>query len=187
MCRVDQVVDLVLQILVVKSVTNDDKGKRHRFLISDGKYSCQLCIMLGHDNLVEMLESGKLEKFGIICLKKYAINKASDKTVLIIMEPECLVKGSDVERKIGDPLSWDLSGKKLQCTSSVSQSVSSIEKKHQKRDVNQFKLILFDNLYFLLSNSKIRSPIPIYSILFFSYQSFYKLEELSFGSTQFFV
>ncbi|XP_074596897.1 replication protein A 70 kDa DNA-binding subunit-like [Brevipalpus obovatus] len=101
----ENVKDPVLQILAVKSITNQN-GKRFRFLLSDGIHSCQLCIMVENQ---KMLESGELEKFAIIRLKQYSINKSNERTVLIIAEPECLVKGADVRKRIGDPQNWDVS------------------------------------------------------------------------------
>ncbi|XP_074596889.1 replication protein A 70 kDa DNA-binding subunit-like [Brevipalpus obovatus] len=98
----ENVEDPVLQILAIKSITNQN-GKRFRFLLSDGKYSCQLCIMVENR---KMLERGELEKFAIIRLKQYSINKSNGKTVLIIGEPECLAKGASVRKRIGDPQNW---------------------------------------------------------------------------------
>jgi len=100
----------VLQVLAHKSVPQPDGQARYRFLMSDGIYSHQCCIMMGPH--ISKVESGEFDRFSVIQLNKYILNIASGKKVLIMLEPQIIAKGFEVGKKIGNPIPWDTAVKR---------------------------------------------------------------------------
>jgi replication factor A1 len=99
-----EVPEPVLQVLAYKDVTTDG-AKRFRFMLSDGQFTHQCCILMGEQ--VRAVENGQLERYTIIRLKKYVCNLISDKRVIIMLEPEVIASGSSVGRKIGNPIQYN--------------------------------------------------------------------------------
>jgi len=103
----------VLQVLGWKNLSNDNAERsvndRYRILISDGKYSYaygMLATQLNH-----LIIEGKLDTFSIIQVNKVICNRVTTKAsagkdpkkIIIILDLEILVPGSEVGEKIGNP------------------------------------------------------------------------------------
>ncbi|XP_046438075.1 replication protein A 70 kDa DNA-binding subunit-like [Daphnia pulex] len=98
----------ILQVLGYKNLQGDNND-RYRILISDGKYSYaygMLATQLNH-----LIVDGQLENFTIIRVKKFVVNKVATKAtagkdqkkIIILLDVEPIVPGSEVGEKIGNP------------------------------------------------------------------------------------
>ncbi|XP_053208275.1 replication protein A 70 kDa DNA-binding subunit-like [Panonychus citri] len=97
----------IVQILAQKNVSADSV-QRYRFLLSDGKFSYQCCIMVGA--MAQRVEAGEFERYTVIRLNKYVCNPAaggSNKKILLISEPEVITPGANIGRKIGNPTPFE--------------------------------------------------------------------------------
>ena len=71
----------VLQILAYKPVQADgDNQFRYRFIMSDGEFTHQCCIMVGEE-LIKKIEAGEFERYTIIQLNNYICNTVNEKRV----------------------------------------------------------------------------------------------------------
>lgn len=113
-----------VQILAQKNVSADNV-QRYRFLLSDGKYSYQCCIMIGP--LIQRVEAGEFERYTVIRLNKYLCNQAGGtKKVIILTEPEVVVPGASIGRKIGNPTPFEGSSNDTSISSTLSTGVHSV-------------------------------------------------------------
>ncbi|KAK4019388.1 replication protein A 70 kDa DNA-binding subunit [Daphnia magna] len=98
----------VLQVLGYKNLQGESND-RYRILISDGKYSYaygMLATQLNH-----LITEGKLEIFTIIKVTKFVVNKVATKAtagkdqkkIIILLDVEPIVPGSEIGEKIGNP------------------------------------------------------------------------------------
>ena len=94
----------ILQILSWTLTEVDSKEPRYRFLLSDGRYYYQNCIlaMTCFDSAQNMI----LDRFALIKLNRYAINTLGDKKILLMLEVELISPSSDAGKKIGNPIAW---------------------------------------------------------------------------------
>ncbi|KAI9564074.1 Replication protein A 70 kDa D-binding subunit [Daphnia sinensis] len=98
----------VLQVLGYKSLQGESND-RYRILISDGKYSYAYGMLATQLN--PLIAEGKLEIFTIIKLTKFVVNKVATKAtagkdqkkIIILLDVEPIVPGSEVGEKIGNP------------------------------------------------------------------------------------
>lgn len=73
----------ILQILAYKAVQADGENQfRFRFIMSDGEFSHQCCIMIGEE-LISRIEKGEFERYTIIQLNQYICNTVNDRKVRI--------------------------------------------------------------------------------------------------------
>lgn len=108
----------VLQILGTKKISGGEGNERYRLLVSDGKYLNSFAMLATQLN--ELYTQGNLVEFTIIRVDRFItsmVNKSEkgDKRVLIILELTVLNHGSEVGKKIGNPVQYtgDVSNKSL--------------------------------------------------------------------------
>lgn len=94
----------VVQVLASKDVTTDGPP-RYRFMLSDGLYTYQCCILMGEP--VEVLRRGQMDRLAIIKIKRFTCNSVSGKRVIVMLDVEQLHGGSQVGRKIGQPVPYN--------------------------------------------------------------------------------
>ena len=103
-CRGGTVEKPTLQVLqnnfLAGSGSTDD---RYRLFVSDGQYSNSFPMLLA-TRMNHLLLEGKLEAFTIFRVNNHILNEFNGKKVMILCEIEVLKPGSEVGRKIGDPL-----------------------------------------------------------------------------------
>ncbi|EFX61951.1 hypothetical protein DAPPUDRAFT_337759 [Daphnia pulex] len=97
----------ILQVLGFK-ILEGDNNERYRILISDGKYSYAYGILATQLN--HLIWNAQLENFTIIRVKKFVVNKVAteaagkdEKKIMILLDVEPIVPGSEVGEKIGNP------------------------------------------------------------------------------------
>jgi replication factor A1 len=97
-------VESVLQILAYKKVNADANNtqERYRFIMSDGEKTHSACLMIG-SALVDRVEKGEFERFTIIRVKSYQINKVNNNVIIIMNDPTVIRPGKDVATKLGSP------------------------------------------------------------------------------------
>ncbi|VDP09923.1 unnamed protein product [Soboliphyme baturini] len=95
--------DVTVQVLQYKKLSDrtPNQPPRYRLQISDGEHSCGNCMLATQKN--ELIESGQLDSFAIVSVKKYISNKISNKKFVVLVELEVLKAGSTVVKPIGNP------------------------------------------------------------------------------------
>ena len=95
--------DPVVQMLAYKSVPVDNT-QRYRLVISDGAYTYQCCIIMG--DLASKVANGEIDRFSLIKVSRYMLNEIQGRQVIVIAEPNVIVKGSQIGEKLGDPIAF---------------------------------------------------------------------------------
>ena len=100
-CQGGTVEKPTLQVLQNKKIAGSTSD-RYRVFVSDGQYSNSFSMLATQMN--HLITEGKLEAFSIVRVNNHICNNVNGKKVIILLEIEVLKPGSEVGRKIGDPL-----------------------------------------------------------------------------------
>ena len=106
-CQGGTVEKPTLQVLQNKKIAGSTSD-RYRVFVSDGQYSNSFSMLATQMN--HLITEGKLEAFSIVRVNNHICNNVNGKKVIILLEIEVLKPGSEVGRKIGDPLQIGVDG-----------------------------------------------------------------------------
>ena len=92
----------VVQILAFKNVTTD-QTLRYRFLLSDGMYTYQCCLMMGE--ICKNID--QFQRFSLVRLNRFSSNVIQTKPVVIMADVTLLVPGNEVAVRLGSPIQYN--------------------------------------------------------------------------------
>jgi replication factor A1 len=101
-------VESFLQILAYEkvNVSVNHIPEMYRFILSDGKKTHSDCLMIGSD-LVSRVENGEFERFTIIRVTSYQINRVNNNVIVVMNDPIAIRDGKNVATKLGSPSAID--------------------------------------------------------------------------------
>ena len=100
-CQGGTVEKPILQVLQNKKIAGSTSD-RYRVFVSDGQYSNSFSMLATQMN--HFITEGKLEANTIVRVNNHICNNVNGKKVIILLDLEILKLGSEVGRKIGDPV-----------------------------------------------------------------------------------
>ncbi|XP_047503959.1 replication protein A 70 kDa DNA-binding subunit [Pieris napi] len=103
----------IMQVLGSKKIQGQSgSGERFRLLLSDGKHSHSFAILASHLN--DKLISGELSDYSVVQIDRFVTSilnnekseKSGDRRVMIIVAVTIIASGSEVGKKLGNPMTW---------------------------------------------------------------------------------
>ncbi|ORE09798.1 replication factor-a protein [Rhizopus microsporus var. microsporus] len=121
----------VVQIINIKALPVNG-ATRYRAIVSDGVNFMQAMLSTQHTGLVEQ---GQIKRNSIVRIKEYACNMLSNKKVLIILNLEVVI--SDVDAKVGTPVSLDPTSASPSAANTQSRPQSQLQPQQQQQQQQQ--------------------------------------------------